>query len=208
MTKKELLPPTFPYPHLSPTNPPQPRKKYSVHSVVQIKHLGVLLDCPFSLTFHTQCINNSQLSYLQIHPFYHLLLQSWSVPPSLLSCTTARTFLLAPLLPLSSILFCFHCHPFSTGSLLICNSGHISPQNPPNGVPFTQNQILIQTACYDPQGLMQWGPDCLSSFMSPHILDAIGPCHTSLFCPSPFVPLCAFCSEQFSFHLFPSRKFR
>lgn len=40
------------------------------------------------------------------------------------------------------------------------------------------------------------------------ILDAIGPCHTSLLCPSPFVPLCAFCSEQLSFHLFPTWKFR
>lgn len=113
-----------------------------------------------------------------------------------------------PLPEPSSWPLCFHCHPFSTGSLLICNTGHISPQNPPNGVSFTQNKILIQTACYDPQGLMQWGPDSLSSFMSPHILDAIGPCHTSLLCPSPFVPVCAFCSEQFSFHLFPSWKFR
>ena len=56
---------------------------------------------------------------------------------------------------------CFHGHPFSTDSLLICTSGHISPQNPPNGVPFTWSKILLQTACYDPQGLMQWGPDCL-----------------------------------------------
>ena len=100
---------------------------------------------------------------------------------------------------------CFHGHPFSTDSLLICTSGHISPQNPPNGVPFTWSKILLQTACYDPQGLMQWGPDCL---MSPHILDATGPCHTCLLCPSPFVPLGAFCSEQFSFHLFPTWKFR
>ena len=53
------------------------------------------------------------------------------------------------------------------------------------------------------------GPQTASHPLCPlRILDAIGPCHTSLLCPLPFVPLCSFCSEQFSFHLFPTWKFR